>query len=283
MRSEKSEYSKGELGMTVKRIVIIPYKMGSQSAKNLKKALFEKTGIKTLLVRKDSTKYQPRWTDYIINWGCSTEWSFLNLHNKYMNQLATDKLRTFQAFEANNKLADEDKVRYPEFTTDKTVVEDWINSKNLTVVARHTLSGHSGAGIALLDKDNTSNGIPTAPLQVQNKKKKNEYRVHVFNDEVIDITQKKKRNGFENVNTTIRNFKNGWVYARDDIFIPEDLEQQAKAAMMAIGLQFGAVDIIWNEKENKCYVLEINTAPGLVGTTLTKYTEAFTKEITYHD
>ena len=53
--------------------------------------------------------------------------------------------------------------------------------------------------------------------------------------------------------------------------------------MMAIDLQFGAVDIIWNEKENKCYVLEINTAPGLVGTTLTKYTEAFTKEITYHD
>lgn len=269
--------------MTVKRIVIVPYNAGSQSAKGLKKSLFDRTGIPTIIVKKDSTKYQPRYTDYIINWGCSTEWLFLNFNNKYMNQLATDKLKTFQTFEVNNKLADEDKVRYPEFTTDKAVVEDWIKNKNLTVLARHTLSGHSGAGIAILNKDNTVNGIPDAPLYVQYKKKKNEYRVHVFNNKIIDITQKKKRKGFENVNTTIRNFKNGWVYARDDIFIPEDLEQQAKAAMTAIGLQFGAVDIIWNEKENKCYVLEINTAPGLVGTTLTKYTEAFTKEITYHD
>ena len=50
--------------------------------------------------------------------------------------------------------------------------------------------------------------------------------------------------------------------------------------MLAVGLKIGAVDIIWNELENKCYVLEINTAPGLEGTTLVKYTEAILKEIT---
>ena len=111
------------------------------------------------------------------------------------------------------------------------------------------------------------------------KKKKHEYRVHVFNGEVIDITQKKKRKGAEFLDTKIRNHKNGWVYAREDITEPEDLRQQAARAMYAVGLKFGAVDLIWNELENKSYVLEINTAPGLTGATLEKYAQAIVKDI----
>lgn len=48
----------------------------------------------------------------------------------------------------------------------------------------------------------------------------------------------------------------------------------ALAACNALGLESGAVDIIWNEKENKCYVLEVNTAPGICGITTKKYTDA---------
>ena len=48
-------------------------------------------------------------------------------------------------------------------------------------------------------------------------------------------------------------------------------------AVKALGLDFGAVDIIYNEKENQYYVLEVNTAPGLEGTTLIKYAERFSK------
>ncbi|MNY63636.1 hypothetical protein D3C86_2006230 [compost metagenome] len=46
-------------------------------------------------------------------------------------------------------------------------------------------------------------------------------------------------------------------------------------AVNAIGLTFGAVDVIWNEYRHQAYVLEVNTAPGLTGTTLEKYAEAF--------
>ena len=81
------------------------------------------------------------------------------------------------------------------------------------------------------------------------------------------------------MDTKIRNHKNGWVYAREGITIPDDLEQQAFNTMQALGLKFGAVDLIWNEHENKSYVLEVNTAPGLVGTTLSKYVDAFVKDI----
>ena len=35
----------------------------------------------------------------------------------------------------------------------------------------------------------------------------------------------------------------------------------------------------WNEKENKCYVLEINTAPGIEGTTCKKYTQSILESL----
>jgi D-alanine-D-alanine ligase-like ATP-grasp enzyme len=127
--------------------------------------------------------------------------------------------------------------------------------------------------------------VKAAPLYVQYKKKRHEYRVHVFGNQntgwsVIDVTQKKKRKGFENVNTKIRNHKNGWIYAREGIIEPKDLRQQALNAAFCANLPFAAIDIIWNELEDKCYVLEVNTAPGLDGTTLSNYTDAFVKDIT---
>ena len=57
--------------------------------------------------------------------------------------------------------------------------------------------------------------------------------------------------------------------------LPEDCEKQAVAAVVALGLDFGAVDVVYNVKEQKAYVLEVNSAPGLSGTTLDKYVEVF--------
>jgi glutathione synthase/RimK-type ligase-like ATP-grasp enzyme len=99
--------------------------------------------------------------------------------------------------------------------------------------------------------------------------------VHVFNQKVIDFVQKKKRVGHENRNNQIRNHQNGWVYCRENVIKPEGIEQLALDAMKALSLNVGAVDIIYNEKENKCYVLEINSAPGLEGTTVEKYINSF--------
>jgi D-alanine-D-alanine ligase-like ATP-grasp enzyme len=57
---------------------------------------------------------------------------------------------------------------------------------------------------------------------------------------------------------------------------PAGLRELGVAAVAAVGLDFGAVDIIWNQTQDRCYVLEINTAPGLCNTTCQKYAEAFT-------
>jgi D-alanine-D-alanine ligase-like ATP-grasp enzyme len=46
-------------------------------------------------------------------------------------------------------------------------------------------------------------------------------------------------------------------------------------AIKSLGLDFGAIDMIYNERRNQYYVLEVNTACGLTGTTLDKYVEVF--------
>ena len=261
------------------RIVIVPYLMGSASAKDLKTELLLNTNLPTILVRKDSKKYQPRWTDYVINWGCSKEWPWINLNCKVGHTTCVNKLKFFQAIDEHNKQEYTNSINIPEWTNDIQVASNW----DTMYLARTKLDGHSGDGIIICEPNDEV--LPSAPLYVKYKKKRHEYRVHFFKNKtsgevkVIDVTQKKKRKGAENLDTKIRNHKNGWIYAREDITEPDDLRAQALLTASVVDLDFGAVDLIWNEHENKCYVLEVNSAPGLTGTTLNMYTQAIVQDI----
>ena len=57
--------------------------------------------------------------------------------------------------------------------------------------------------------------------------------------------------------------------------MPDDIEQLARDGISALGLDFGALDVVYNERDNKCYLIEANTAPGLEGSTLDLYANAF--------
>lgn len=163
-------------------------------------------------------------------------------------------------------------INIPPVTTIKAVAIEWANAGKV-VVCRTKLNGHSGAGIIVAAREED---VVDAPLYTQYIKKKYEYRVHVAFGEVIDIQAKRKRTEFEGeVDYAIRNHERGWVYCRENIVEPTGLREQAIQAILTLGLDFGAVDIIYNEHQNKCYVLEVNTAPGLEGTTVEKYTNAF--------
>lgn len=258
-----------------KRVIIIPYNRASMSARNLQRELKQVLNVPVYRIHRDSKVYQPRYTDYIINWGCSKDWDFITFDKKEGNKKAVNKLEFFAAISAWNA-TNENKVNIPEWTTDPNKAAMWITQEKATVVARHTLTGHSGKGVEILTD---ATHIPKVPLYTKYKKKKHEFRVHIFQGEVIDVVQKKKRAGAENVDTKIRSHLNGWVFCRQGITEPQDLRRQAILAITACNLKFGAVDVIWNEHENKCYVLEVNSAPGIEGTTLLKYTVAFTKEI----
>lgn len=262
--------------------------MGSISAHKLHNALRELLNIPVLVVSPHSKTYQPRWTDYVINWGGSKEWPWINRNDKKPFVDVTNKLFFFEQVTAWNKLFADRQVNIPEWTTDKAVAQEWYE-KCQTVVARAILNGHSGKGISLHNGEYTDHNpymipVPDVPLYTKYIKKKHEYRVHFgqiseFKYKILDITQKKKRKGFLNVDTKIRNHHNGWVYAREDIYIPTGLETQAINAAMCSDLPVGAVDLIWNELQDKCYVLEVNSAPGIEGTTLQKYVDFFIEEI----
>lgn len=131
---------------------------------------------------------------------------------------------------------------------------------------------HGGAGITIHHKELYPTPLSTnADFWVQYIKKSAEYRIHVFNGKVIDCVQKRKRIGKEVTSSMIRNHANGWIFCRNNVTLPDNAKSMAIYAIESLGLNFGAVDLIYNKHYNKYYVLEINTAPGLEGTTLEIY------------
>lgn len=232
------------------------------------KLLADSLGIKR--IKQDG---KPIFVRDLINWGASA----LPARIKYANVLnnpdavkvASDKLQSFRAFHG--------KVCIPEFTESLVEASEWIKD-GCEVVCRTILRGKGGNGIIIAS---TEQELVKAPLYVKYVKKSDEYRVHVFNGQMFH-KQRKARNRAvpdEDVNWKVRNHDNGFIFQIEDFVMPDDCEKQAVEAVKALGLDFGAVDVIFNKKENKAYVLEVNTAPGLSGTTLDKYVEAFNGQV----
>lgn len=244
------------------RIRIEPYKLWSGGAKAL--------GVRAGILR--ATRRQVRkWGDFevVINWGRSERrfnGEYINIPEAVAN--ASDKLRTAQIF-------GNDGVPQPDYTQDKVVAEGWL-SEGHTVVCRKLLRASKGRGIVLVEPGQT---LPHAPMYTKYVKKAEEYRIHVAFGEVIDAQMKKRRlEVHENeVNWQIRNAHNGWVFARDGVDPPRCVKAAAVASVSALGLDFGAVDIGYNVKKGEAVVYEVNTAPGLEGTTLDTYYTAFVK------
>lgn len=244
-------------------MLIYPYKLYSGSARALSKAL----GIKKF---KENSPLHVRMNRFTLNWGNprtpiwnSSRW--LNTPNSV--RIAADKLESFRALSRAQ-------VSAPEWTTDRAIAIGWLTGGS-TVVARTVLNGSGGVGIHLAE--NAQDRLVEAPLYVKYIKKLHEYRVHVFKGEVIDTQIKKKKQGVEREGTRIRNLANGYIFAREGIVPDERRDTLAVSAVAALGLDFGAVDLVYNRHSDAYYVLEVNTAPGLEGTTLTNYVNAIRK------
>lgn len=240
------------------RIRVYPYKQGSRSATALARAL----GIKVLRLR--NSKFRKRPNDLIINWGAShTPWESINDRNAVAN--ASNKLNSFHRLK-------EAEISIPEFWTNKADIPE----DAYPIVCRTLLNSHSGRGIVVAE---TPEELVNCPLYVKYIKKQDEFRVHVFFNEVILIQQKKRKLGCENPNWQIRNHANGFVFARAGVETPTQVTEEAKKAVLALGLDFGAVDVVWNARRETAYILEVNTAPGLEGTTVTDYANALRNKL----
>lgn len=229
---------------------LYPYKNKSNTCTLLAKELNAKK------IKLENSKYTPKQNHKIINWGNTNAPNYTTYNKDTKN--AANKLESFKLFKQHN-------LPTPEWTTDINEALSWLPGQ---VFARTKLHGYGGKGIVIFT------GKEIAPLYVKYVKKLHEFRIHVGLDSIIDIQQKKKKLNQE-VNYQIRNIANGWIYARNDIDLPQQeyVEDIAIKAIKALNLDFGAVDIIYNKQQNKYYILEVNTAPGLQGTTLKKYTD----------
>lgn len=238
--------------------IIKPYRRYSRGAKALAKALGGRRFRDGMVIRS---------SDVVINWG-DGECSITGVLNKPdAVKAVANKRRAFEIFAANN-------VPVPAFATSIDAVT-WKNSKT---VVRHKLTGHSGEGIQIV---NEGEELPQAPLYVEYKKKAEEYRIHVgirnSETQIIAVQRKARRKdvGDSDVNWQVRNHDNGFVFVRSTANPSQSVLDAAADALRVSGLDFGAVDVIWNEHEGKAYVLEINSAPGLEGQTVQDYKEFF--------
>jgi carbamoylphosphate synthase large subunit len=252
------------------KIKILPYKPGSKSARDLVKQLSP-----IAVIKKQNTPVKGV-KKLLINWGHSNPW-FSTVGVTVLNKpeavaIASNKLLSF------NKMK-EAGVSIPEFTNDINVAKGWIENGRIAL-CRTLLRANSGRGI-FIAKESTD--LIQAPLYVKYIRKEKEYRLHVFKEKVIDLVEKRRRSNFgENpvYNKYIRSYEQGWIMARDGVSVSDETKAEAIKAVKALGLDFGAVDVVINSK-GKPVVLEVNTAPGIMGTTLTRYKEAIKEWFTH--
>lgn len=279
---------------------IYPYKTGSKSAQILKQEL------NGLILKTENSKYRHRDDHIVINWGNSERPTHLVgvpiFNPPEAVAVTVNKLKTFE------QLQDEEIPVVP-FTSSKETAEDWLLSGE-KVFVRHKLTGHSGEGIEVIKSeehldtnqlqrisselsaigydslsqvvngeieslDNESIELPDAPLYTIGISNAGEYRVHVFDGDVI-LYQKKSRRVDDDGNVVtaegaeadVRNLASNWIYRTGNLKPLERVENLAIDAIRALNLDFGAVDIIM-DNDGEVYVLEVNSAPGL-GNTDTK-------------
>jgi hypothetical protein len=266
---------------------IEPYKIASKGAK----ALATRTGI---LRATPKQVRQHGDFDLLLNWGSSER----RFNGEYINNpeavaVASNKLQSARRF-------GESHIPQPDYTTDREVAEGWLRA-GTDVCERTHLRGSGGKGLSVI----TGAGVATdgtgctnepdmdvrrgcirrtlvdAPLYTKYVKKATEYRVHVFDGEVIDVQQKRKRQEVPNeeVNYQIRNACNGWVFCRGGVDAPASVLSAAIRAVSVLSLDFGAVDVGWNNHTQTPCVYEVNTAPGVEGSTLDKYFRALEQRI----
>lgn len=223
-------------------------------------------------IRAEGSTYVGRQGKTVINWGASRLPAHI-MGSRVLNlPEAVGRCSNKRSFFQEIARADEN-VRLPEWTTDRDEAMRWVLDGGV-VCARTVLSGHSAKGLVILEP-----GVDfvAAPLYTRYVKKTEEWRIHVHEGAVIAKQKKLKRNDFDGeVNWRIRNHDNGFIYAREVAEPHQDIVAQAVAAVAAIpGLDFGAVDVIWNQQQGRAFVLEINSAPGLSGQTVENYATAF--------
>lgn len=236
----------------MKKLVIYPYDLVSESGKLLAESFNAKK------VRPDGN-YRPQNDEVILNWGMSEtpNWAGLIGNVKVINhwdaiKVSVNKLKAFEKLKAAG-------VNVPLFSTRLDDAKQWLQNGDI-IVCRKILCGSQGDGIVICKTLEELNAVaPEVKVFVRYFKRKKEFRVFVANGEIFDFSEKKKKEDFIGEhNTFVRNLAGGYIFARQNVVLPEIVKQQSIAAAAALNLQITAIDIGYNEAQNLAVVFEAN-------------------------
>lgn len=104
-----------------------------------------------------------------------------------------------------------------------------------------------------------------------------EFRVHVFDEKILKISEKILTEPGEFEVPWIRNYENGYTFRNLKHMgnhMKSQLTSVAICAVEALGLEFGAVDVVMSD-DGMFVVLEVNTGPSLGDNSLEAYVSTF--------
>lgn len=183
-------------------------------------------------------------------------WSITVLNSWAHNAIKANKLAAFKAMTHAG-------VPTVEWSTHPDTAQKWATEGHVVMV-RHKIGSQDSAGIEVLKAVKSFYGhkacksVPSAKLYTKYIPQAREFRVHCTPKYFIDGLEKKKG---PKSNPYIFHQNTG-LFCRDGVLIPQVAIDAAKAAVAACKLDFGAVDLLW--AGGKPYILEVNTAPGLL-------------------
>lgn len=237
-------------------------------------------GQRIIKLRSTGSTFRGRRGDLIVNYGSSSLpesviGSARVLNHPQAISNASNKRTAMNILRENN-------IPIVESTTDREEAQQWMDNGSV-VYARTQLQGHSGAGIVVCANENllsqladigssveTSTSLVNANLYTKGlTEQRREFRIHVMNGVVTYVQQKRRRDGYremEEYSNVVRNYHTGWIYATQNADVIDSAKVAAVQSVNALGLDYGAVDVI--TRMDNCWVLEVNTAPGMTGTNL---------------
>lgn len=246
-------------------LFIAPYKLSNTASKELAR------NLGCLRIRPEHSRYQSRPHHRVINWGRSFCPFPVHANQPHCVQAAVDKRVALSVFKVSG-------VPTLEFGGRNSALT-WLQ-EGYTVYARTKLTGMGGSGIVIVNGLNDLDSLGYCPLFTKRFNTHREFRVHVAFGQTLITLEKKKRRG-TTPDPLVRSHHRDWVFCQHNLDpIPDTVQTTAVAAVAALGLDFGGVDLAIDRNGNVA-VFEVNTAPGLEGTSLLKYTEAFRNH--FHD
>lgn len=248
-----------------KLLVMLPYKETSGGSKMLAKAL----GIERVVREADfrSNKYVT-----VLNWGRGDRPYWENEIVRYINNpravmAAIDKISTFKFFKKGM-------VPHAPWTTTVNEAQKWLDN-GCTVFARRETQGANASGLEIV---RPGGSLPYAPLYSLYVPAVKEYRVHVLNGECFYANYKspdaqEAKLGRSDI---VRSGSHGWRFMHMDDLPNDEVQGACIAAVEALGLDFGGVDVGVDENGHPI-VYEVNTAPEMGPNTTAAYKRAFKK------